>query len=195
MKIVDVEQRSPEWFELRKRRMTASHAQAISANGKGLTSYIREKMCDIYSISTTESFTNSAMEHGIEQEEVARTIYEFESGNGVIEVGFVVYNDYAGASPDGIVGNDGLVEIKCPTNKVYFNLLLDQKIDSKYLWQMQMQMLVCDRKWCDYVVYNPNFKNQIFIKRVERDEKMIDKLLVGLESGEKLIKEIEKEMK
>jgi len=195
MKIVDVEQRSQEWFELRSKKMTASHAQAISANGKGLITYIREMMCEFYSFGETESYTNKFMEHGIENEEIACMVYEFEFGNKVNKVGFVIYNDYVGCSPDGMINDDGLVEIKCPSDKVYFNLLLDNKIDPKYLWQMQMQMLVCNRKWCDYVVYNPNFKQQIYIERVERDELMIDKLLKGLESGEKLIKEIEKEMK
>jgi len=188
-----MEQRSKEWFEARSTRMTASHAQSIASNGKGLVTYIREKMCNLYSTNEEEKYTNSNMEYGIEQEKVAKMLYEFETGNSVKDVGFVAYSEYVGCSPDGFVDN-GLIEIKCPTNKVYFNLLLDKKIDTKYEWQMQMQMLVCDRNWCDYVVYNPNFKQQLFIKRVVRDDKKIDKLLLGFESGIKMMKEIKKEL-
>lgn len=189
-----IEQRSEEWFELRKERMTASHAQAIASNGKGLKTYIRDKMCSLYSTSDEVGYTNSAMENGIEQEEVAVMLYEFETGNKTDKIGFEIYNDYVGASPDRLVDKKGLVEVKCPTDKVYFNLLLDKKIDSKYEWQMQMQMLVCDRDWCDYVVYNPNFKQQLFIERVFKDEEKQDKLKKGFESGTKIIKEIKKEM-
>ena len=189
-----MEQRSPEWFEIRKGKMTASHAQAIASNGKGLVTYIREKMCEIYATNEDDKYTNQNMEHGTEQEKVARMLYEFETGLKVTEVGFVVYNDYVGCSPDGLVADNGLIEIKCPTNKVYFNLLIDKKIDTKYEWQMQMQMLVCDKDWCDYVVYNPNFNEQLFIKRVIKDEEKQKKLLIGFDSGIKMIKEIEKEL-
>lgn len=188
-----MKQRSEEWFEIRKEKMTASHAQAIAANGKGLVTYIREKMCSLYSASDDVNYTNSSMKNGVEQESVAKMLYEFETGNKVVDIGFVVYDDYVGCSPDGYV-KDGLIEIKCPTNKVYFDLLLDKKIDSKYEWQMQMQMLVCDKLWCDYVVYNPNFKQQLFIKRVFKDEEKIKKLMIGFESGIKMMKEIKKEL-
>ena len=173
--------------------MTASHAQAIASNGKGLVTYIREKMCSLYSTGEQDNYTNQAMDYGIEQEPIAKMIYEFETGNRVIDVGFSIYDEYVGCSPDGFVG-DGLIEIKCPTDKVYFNLLLDKKIDTKYEWQMQMQMLVCGKNWCDYVVYNPNFKQQLFIKRVLRDEKKMEKLILGFESGIKMMKEINKEL-
>ncbi|MEA3430870.1 MAG: YqaJ viral recombinase family protein [Nanoarchaeota archaeon] len=190
-----IEQGSPEWHKLRATRMTASHAQAISANGKGLKTYIRDKMCKLYSTSEDVSYSNANMEYGLEQESVAVMLYEFETGNKTTKIGFEIYNDYVGASPDRLVEKDGLVEIKCPTDKVYFNLLLDKKIDSKYYAQMQMQMLVCDKDWCDYAVYNPNFKQQLFIKRVERDEDFIEKLKLGFESGTKMIKEIKEELK
>ena len=174
-----MEQRSQEWYELRSTRMTASHAQAIGANGKGLITYIRDKMCKLYSTNEEEKYTNKDMEYGIEQEPVARMLYEFETGNKVEKVGFVIYDDYVGCSPDGLVGDKGLIEIKCPSNKVYFDLLLDKKIDTKYFWQMQMQMLICDREWCDYVAYNPNFEQQLFTARLYRHEESIEKLKKG----------------
>lgn len=195
MKIINVTQGTSEWFELRKRRMTASHAQAIATNGKGLVTYIRELMCGVFSTGEQVSYTNAAMDNGIEQEEVAAMLYEFETDNKTEIIGFVVLDDYTGVSPDRLVGENGLVEIKCPTDKVYFNLLLDKKIDSKYLAQMQMQMYVCERKWCDFVSYNPNFKQQLFIEKIYRDEAMITKIKIGLESGKKMIEEIEKKLK
>jgi len=190
MKIVEVKQKSDEWFELRKKRMTASHAQQIGSNGKGLVTYIREIMCEYFSNHEKELYTNKAMEWGNEQEPIARTVYEFETDSIVKEIGFIIYDDYIGCSPDGFVGKDGLLEIKCPTDKVFFSLLLDEKIDSKYMWQMQMQMLISGRKWCDYFAYNPNFKQSFFLKRVFPDKKKFEKLLEGLGTGKKLINEI-----
>lgn len=189
-----IQQGSPEWHELRSTRMTASHAQAIATNGKGLKTYVREKMCALFSTGEQISYTNANMENGLEREEIAAMLYEFETGNKTEIIGFEIYNDYIGASPDRLVGNEGLIEIKSPTDKVYFNLLLDKKIDTKHEWQMQMQTLVCKRAWCDYVVYNPNFKQQLFIKRVFADKEKFAKLEIGFESGIKMIKEIKKEM-
>jgi exodeoxyribonuclease (lambda-induced) len=191
MKIIDIEQGTPEWHKLREKRMTASHAQSIKANGKGLITYIRELMTNYYSTAENVVYTNPAMEHGNEQEEVAAMVYEFETGNKTEIVGFVELDEYVGCSPDRFVDSDGMIEIKCPQDKAYFNLLLDEKIDTKYLAQMQMQMYVCDRKWCDYVVYNPNFEQQLFIKRVERNESVIEQIKVGIETGKKLMNEIQ----
>jgi putative phage-type endonuclease len=194
MKIINVEQGTKEWFDLRKGLLTASHAQAIAANGKGLITYVKEKMCEVYSTAEKETYSNKAMENGVELEEYAAIAYEFETGRETERIGFVKYNDYIGASPDRIVGDDGLVEIKCPSDKTFFNLLLDNKIDSKYMWQMQMQMLITERKWCDYVVYNPNFDKSLVIIRVLPDEKKFQKLLEGFKAGEALIKEIRSNM-
>ena len=193
--IVDVIQGSPEWNKLREKRMTASHGQAIGANAKGLITYIREKMCALYSTGEKISYTNANMEYGIEQESVAVMLYEFETDNKVQKIGFFILNDYIGCSPDGLIGKEGLIEIKCPTDKVYFNLLLDEKIDSGYVWQMQMQLYVTGRMWCDYVVYNPNFDQQLFITRIVRNEEMINKIKAGIESGKILIEEINYKIK
>lgn len=192
--IVDVKQGTPEWDKLREQRMTASHAQAIASNGKGLITYIREKMCALYSAGEQISYTNANMEYGLEQEEVAVMLYEFETNNKTQKIGFFILDDYVGCSPDRLVGDDGLIEIKCPIDKTYFNLLLDKKIESGYEWQMQMQMYVTGRKWCDYVVYNPNFEQQLFIKRIERNDEMINKIKIGIESGKILMIEISKKI-
>ena len=182
MQIVNCEQGTDEWFALRKGRMTASNAQAIAANGKGLTTYITQIMQEVYSSAEPERYKSDAMLRGNELEASARFAYEVETNSQVEEIGFVIYNDYVGCSPDGLV-DDGLIEIKCPGDKVYFNYLLSGKIDTGYEWQMQMQMLVCEKTWCDYVVYNPNFENSLIIKRVEFDPEKAKKLIAGFESG------------
>ncbi len=194
MDIFNFEQYSSEWWAIRQKKMTGSHAQAISANGAGLNTYITEIMTEYYSSCRPERYTNKDMERGLELEPEAATRYAAETLSVVDTVGFVVYSDFIGVSPDRFVSDDGLAEIKCPNDKTYFKLLLDFKIEKKYLWQMQMQMLCCDRAWCDYVVYNPNFDEDILIERVYPDEDMVGKLQVGFESGENMIKEIEEKM-
>ena len=195
MIIHDMEQRSDEWFEVKRGKLGASHAQAIQAQGKGLDTYILELMAEYYSNGVTVSYTNENMERGNELEAQARAIYELETGNEVQEVGFVEYDSYVGCSPDGMVGEEGLVEIKCPTNKVFFAYMLDGKIDTKYWWQMQMQLMITGRKWVDYVVYNPNYDKSIIIQRVEPDTEAFNKLFQGFEVARFSIDKIKKQLK
>lgn len=188
MKIINCTQGSTEWHDLRALRISASHAQAIGANGKGLNTYVTEKVCKYFSSAEEESYTNKAMAHGIEQEPVAVTMYEFETGSIAKEIGYVIHSEHVGCSPDRFIDEDGLAEVKCPSDNVYFKYILDGKIDTKYYAQMQMQMLICGKAWCDYVVYNPNFKKQLIIKRVYPDEIVFQKLIKGFETGTDLIK-------
>ena len=190
MKIVDVEQNTDEWDKLRELRIGASNAQAIAANGKGLETLVRGKMKSYYSSGEEERYYSKAMEHGHEQESTAAMLYEFKTGRKTHKVGYVIHSEHIGISPDRGVGDDGLLEIKCPADKVYFDLLLDGKIDTKYDWQMQMQMLVFGKSWCDYAVYNPNFEQELVIMRVLPDSKKFDKLLKGFDSATKRIVEI-----
>ena len=99
-------------------------------------------------------------------------------------------NEYVGVSPDGLVGEDGLIEIKCPQDKTYTQYLLDGKIKPEYYSQMQMQMFITERLWCDYVVYNPNFKKSITIQRVYPDKEEIKRIADGLAKGVEMIKGI-----
>ncbi len=190
MKIHDHEQQSPEWFAVRSGKISASHAQAIAAQGKGIDTYIIELMAEYYSTAEKESFSNKHTARGIEMEEQARTIYELDRGVDVQKVGFIEHSDFVGCSPDGLVGDDGLVEIKCPDDKAFFKFMLDGKIDTGYEWQMQMQMLITGREWCDYVVYNPNFDKSIIVTRLLADKEKHDKLLQGFALAESMIKEI-----
>jgi putative phage-type endonuclease len=194
MKTYYMEQRSPEWFAIKAGKVGASSASKIAEGGKALESFLLELMAEYYSSAPKERYTNAAMERGIELEPEARAAYEFDTWLKVKEIGFVEYNDYIGCSPDGLVGNDGLVEIKCPGSKVYMQYLMDGVVNRDYYWQMQMQMLICEKQWCDYVVYNPDFDRKIVIKRILRDERSCLKLLKGFEEVEHKIKEIKKKM-
>jgi putative phage-type endonuclease len=186
----DIEQKSDEWFNIRSDKITASHAQAIGNYGKGLETYIIEKMAAYYSNAEQINYTNENMERGNELEKSAATIYSFETGLKTQKIGFVEWNEYVGASPDIFVENNGMAEIKCPNDRNYFQLLLDFEIDTKYMWQMQMGMLCCLRSWNDYVVYNPNFSKSLLIKRVYPDKKIVEALLKGFKIAEERIKEI-----
>jgi len=197
MKPLDVKQGSEEWYKLRCLMLTASYAQQIAANGAGLKTYVMELLKDYYSTADRENFSNRHTERGNELEESAAFVYSMQTGRKTEKSGFVVmdgYDEMVGCSPDYYVDDDGLIEIKCPDDKGYFDVLVNEKIDSKYLWQMQMQLLVTGRKWNDYVVYNPNFSKDLFIKRVEPDEESFEKLKKGFESGVKMLKEIRERM-
>jgi hypothetical protein len=125
MIIHNVEQGTPEWFAIRKMKMTASEAQAIAANGKGLETYIRNLMKDSYSSAEKEHFTSKDTERGNELEPLAREIYELTTGRTVQQVGFIEYDEFVGFSPDGLVDEDGGTEIKCLNDEKHFSLMID----------------------------------------------------------------------
>jgi putative phage-type endonuclease len=124
-----------------------------------------------------DSYTNSAMQWGTDQEPFARAAYEAAQGVMVEEVGFIPHPtiEWAGASPDGLVGDDGLVEIKCPNTASMIEVLLTQKVPQKYFTQMQFQMACTGRQFCDYAVFDPRMpaKAQLFVARVERHDAYI----------------------
>ncbi len=205
MKIHNVEQQTEEWFELRKQYpLTASKAQAIGNNGKGLESLIWVVLSEKYSSAPKESFSTEDTERGNELEPQARELYELETGNTVETVGFVTnekVSKVGGASPDGLVNKDGLLEIKAFADTKHFKAIVDFKktgtfeIESQYVWQMQMQMLFTGRKWVDFLAYNPNYSQSLLIQRVKADKEMQSKIKEGLEKGENIIKEIEANLK
>jgi len=191
----DIEQGTPEWFDIRKGKVTASHAQAIGSNGKGLETYIREVVSEYLSSGEKEHYSNIHTERGNELEPVARSMYELEKGVEVDQIGFCQLNDFVGCSPDGIIDTDGIVEIKCPDDKTYFNILIDEKIDSGYIWQCNMNMLILERKWCDLIFYNPNFEKSMKIFRLEPNEIMFEQLKVGFAKAESEITRLINEYK
>jgi hypothetical protein len=188
MKIYDnIVQQSPEWFEIRKLKMTASHATAIGNCGSGLDTYIDELILDV--IAPEESYTSKDMERGNELEPIARLEYEFKNDIITRQVGFIEYNNYVGCSPDSLVGEDGGLELKARNNKKHLALLRYGKVDSATIWQMNMCMLICNRKWWDFGSYNPNFKHSLYLQRFSPDKVKFEKLLNGFGKGEQMIKD------
>ena len=184
----DIQQNTVEWDELRKLRLTGSNATAIASNGAGLKTYIKNKILDL--IRPNENrFYGYDMERGDLLEPIARTKYEFEKGVDVVQVGFIALNDRVGFSPDGLVGDDGKIEIKARNDVKHLDLLLTEKIDSSTLWQIQFGLLVSARKWCDFISYNPNFKKSLFVKRVKPDPSAFEKLEKGIKSGVDMLNE------
>lgn len=190
MKIHNLEQGTDEWFELRKGKLTASHAQAIGNNGKGLESYVTELMAEYHSSADKEHYSNVHTERGNELEEFARGIYELENNVTVDVVGFIEADKHVGCSPDGLVGEDGGLEIKSPSDVAYYKVLRDgeSQIDSKYVWQVQMCLLLTERKWWDLVFYNPNFKQSTITFRIVPDEEKQKALREGIKAGVEMIK-------
>lgn len=196
MKIYDkLEQGSEEWFKTRLGKFTATDAQAIANNGKGLETLVYQKVAEILTGKAPETYTNPDMERGNDLEELARNSYELETGTVVKKVGFIEKSERIGCSPDGLIGEDGLQEIKCLNDGNFVKFLVNGDIDTAHVWQMQMQLLVSERKYCDYVVFNPNFPKPVIIVKVQRDDIAIEKLRIGLEEAEKKLVEMLEKIK
>jgi len=127
-----------------------------------------------------ETYQNAAMQWGIDTEPQARAAYEFSRDVEVVETGWVPHPEVegAGCSPDGLVGDDGMVEIKCPNTATHCDTLLGAEIDRRYLLQMQWQMECARRQWCDFISFDPRLplRMQLFVKRIERDDKLIEEI-------------------
>lgn len=187
-----IEQGTPEWVEIRKLKLTASNAQAIGNIGKGLETYVRELVASSYA-TEIESYTNEHIERGLELEPLARAVYELEKGVKVEQVGFIE-RDGAGCSPDGLVGEEGGLEIKCLSGKKYIDVLADglKGVDTKYIWQVQMSLYITGRKWWDLMFYNPDMPKSDIIFRIEPDKEAFAKLEEGIKVGKARIKELKK---
>ena len=188
----EIIQGTPEWFAIRKLKMTASHAQAIAAQGKGLDTYIYDIVAEYLSSGELVRFVNEHTERGNKLEAEARSVYEFENDVTIEQVGFVELDEYVGCSPDGLIGTGGGLQLKCKMDREHLKQVIygDDEIDSAHVWQMQMEMLVTGRKWWDYVCYNPNFKKKLYVKRFYADLKKHEQLMRGLEIGKTKINEI-----
>jgi len=160
-------------------------AKTKSGYAASRKNYMAELLIERLTEPPTEDvgFKTAAMQYGIDNEPVARLAYELDTGNTVDEAFFEQYNDNVGASPDGYVGDKGLIEIKCPNTATHLETLRTQEVPKQYFVQMQGQMLCTGRDWCDFVSYDPRLPEnaQLFIKRVERDEKFIADLIDELD--------------
>ena len=174
-----MDQGSEEWFAIRIGKVTASRVADIIAKTKSGYStsrdnYMAQLVCERLTNQKGESFTNAAMQHGTETEPLDRAAYEALKDVLVDEVGFVPHPSIkmAGASPDGFVGQDGLIEIKCPNTATHIDTLLSESVPTKYFTQMQFQLACTGREWCDFVSFDNRLPEelQLFVKRVPRDD-------------------------
>ena len=172
---------SPEHAAQRLGRVTASRIADVMAKtktgwGASRQNYRAQLVAERLTGVQGSSYVNAEMLWGIEQEEHARNAYEFIRGCDVAPGGFVLHATYdmAGASPDGLVGDDGLVEIKCPNTATHIDTLLGTEIDRKYVLQMQFQMMCTRRVWCDFVSYDPRLpaSMQLYIKRLDWNQEL-----------------------
>ena len=184
--VIEAEQRSAEWFAARAGKLTGSKAWLVSdflKSGKESAArrdYRLQLVCERLTGRPQEDgdgFVNAAMMRGIELEPEARAAYEFYRDATVDGVGFIPHPSIAdtGASPDGLVGEDGLVEIKCPAVATHIETLLSPSIPEKYFLQMQWQMACTGRQWCDFASYDPRLPEsmRLFVDRVKRDDAAI----------------------
>jgi len=201
-----IEQGSPEWFAQRLGKVTASRVADVIAKTKtgystSRDNYMAQLVCERMTNTVAESFTNSAMQWGTETEPLARAAYEAHADVLVDEVAMITHPtiEAAGASPDGLVGNDGLLEIKCPNTATHIDTLLTQTVPGKYITQMQWQMACTGRKWCDFVSFDPRLPTelQLFVKRIFYDtdyvamlEKEVIQFLTELDGKIKKLNEL-----
>jgi len=177
-----IEQRSDAWFTARLGKVTASRVADVIAKTKSGYSasrdnYMAQLICERLTGQQGESFTNAAMTWGTETEPLARSAFEAYADVMVEEVGFVPHPRIrdSGASPDGLVGAEGMLEIKCPNTATHIDTLLTQTVPGKYITQMQWQMACCERQWCEFVSFDPRLPQdlQLFVKRVEFDPEYV----------------------
>lgn len=181
----DIAQGSEAWLQLRVGKVTASRVADVVAKTKtgpsaSRAKYAGELIAERLTNMPAERYTNSAMAWGTETEPRARIAYEFYQNVDVEQVAFVLHPTIgdSGASPDGLVGDDGLVEIKCPETHTHIETLLGGSIPSKYVTQMMWQMACTGRQWCDFVSFDPRLPEsmQFFCQRIERDDALIEEL-------------------
>jgi len=176
------EQRTEEWFRERMGKVTASRiadimAKTKSGRGASRKNYMMELLVERLTGEREESYINAAMQRGIDEEPIARAEYELDRGVLVEEVGFVRHPsiEMSGASPDGLVGDDGMIEIKCPNTATHVETFITKAVDRRYMLQMQWQMACAGCEWCDFVSFDSRMPAELamVVIRVPRDEVII----------------------
>lgn len=180
-----LEQGSQAWLAARCGKVTASRVADVVAKtksgwGASRANYMAELIAERLTGTPADKFSNAAMQWGTDIEPQARAAYEFFLDVTVETVGLVAHPSIpmSAASPDGLVGTDGMVEIKCPNTATHIDTLLGGTVPEKYITQMQWQMACAGRQWCDFVSYDPRLPANLslFVKRVARDDKRIAEL-------------------
>ena len=177
-----MQQQSDEWFQARLGKVTASRTADVMAKTKSGYSasrgnYMAQLICERLTGQAPEQYSNAAMVWGTETEPQARASYEITTGATVFECGLFDHNKVPNfaASPDGLIGDAGLIEIKCPNTATHIETLLGESLEGKYNLQMQTQMACTGRMWCDFISFDPRLPvdMQLFIKRIHRDDALI----------------------
>jgi len=197
MKIHNCEQRSEEWKKIRLGKATASHFKAIMADGVGRKDYMERLVDERITGQRQDTFENAAMRWGTQTEPQAKTYYAAERKCSIQEVGFIEFDDYpVGASPDGLIGDNGQIEIKCPNTSTHKKWAKAGILPPEHKAQVQGQLWLSNREWCDFVSFDPRVPtNPMFCIRVEQDEEYIELLseAVLVFTGEML--ELEKQVR
>jgi len=188
-----MEQGSDAWKAIRRGKITGTgFAKVLSTRGETRLNYMRQLVLERKTGITVESFTNEAMEWGTKTEPQARAYYEKIYHIEVDQVGFVSYTsknlavsmdyaNYVGVSPDGLLGDLGCIEIKCPNTSTHIGYAATKSLPSKYNPQVQGLLWVTDRKWCDFISFDPRVEKEPFwCIHVERDEAYINKLAAAV---------------
>jgi len=201
MKIIDCEQGTPEWLKARAGLVTASNIPKVLA-GKETAKrrdYIYQIVAEILTGEPAdEGYVSEDMKRGREQEQFACAAYEIKFAQFVEKIGFVVHDELrTGASPDRLVGDDGLVEAKCPKTSTHCRYIFKGEVPTEYKPQMLWQMFVTDRKWCDFVSFDSRLdeKNQLFVIRFERDDAEIERIVKEVKTFLGEVYEIVKKLK
>ena len=183
MRVITADQGTDEWKQARVGVPSGSKFADIMAKGGGATraTYLTALALERITGVREDFKTTFAMEQGTEREPFARSAYEAHTSQFVTEIGFCMHDTLmVGVSPDGLVGKAGMTEYKCPMPKTHLEYLRLEpgKCPTAYRWQVQGQLWVAEREWCDFVSYNPDFPEnaQMVIRRVVRDEKAIAEL-------------------
>jgi putative phage-type endonuclease len=198
---IAVEQGTPEWHELRRGKVTASRVADILAKTKtgpsaSRQNYLIELALQRITKTIEPSYINAAMEWGTQTEPQARVAYEVNTHNFVDQVAFIDHPTIKnfGCSPDGLVGLDGLIEIKCPNSATHWDYFKYKRPPQKYVIQMQAQMAVTGAKWCDFVSFDPRMpeRSQLLVVNVPRDDAFIAEMEAEIKQ---FLEEVETEVK
>ncbi|HDS1797548.1 TPA: YqaJ viral recombinase family protein [Pseudomonas putida] len=202
-----MEQRSAEWFAARLGCVTASRVKDVMASGRGgapsatRKNYMMELLCERLTGQSggADLSRNAAVQRGVELEPFACMAYESDKGLMVVETGLVMHPKIAGfgASPDGLVGDDGVLEIKCPNTATHIATMQSERHDPQYEWQMLAQMACTGRAWADFVSYDDRLPEplQYVCHRFERDFKRIREMEAEIKAFLEELSELEKEMR
>ena len=205
MMFENIEQQTPEWYEVKIGKVGASRLSDVMAEGKNgkpsatRANYMYELLTARLTGEYQQTYQSPEMLRGIELEAEARRQYEIVTFNEVKKIGWIAHPeiDMCGCSPDGLVDDDGLIEIKCPNTKTHLETVLHGKIARSYMLQMQWQMECSGREWCDFVSYDPRLPEniQMCIIRVDKKQEVIDSIKTAVQAFLSELAELENKIR